>query len=416
MISNLFLESVENAVAESLKNNKTLVVYNNESTDDSDQWLNQWFHANDENVSLLQNAAVWLKLTKGSTQFQYFEQIFPNVVVPSVYLVFNGKINAILHGEPNDTLWDKLIQSLHVNLNTKPESKEEQKKPQPKQTSDRQESSETFREQVQETTQQVYHEEVLKERKAEREERDRILKLLEADKEERKAAQSHAIATEVEQMEVRDNIKDPKRLHTENCVLQIKLTNSETLTRSFKSNDMLNEVRTWVDVNRTDGDHPYVFHRSIPRMTFSESDEMKTLEQLELTPRSALILQPLNIANKNIKIAEAQQAGIFNRVYTGFSSWLGGAQQQQNDQTSMPYRPPEHVTEYGNSRSSSRFSSNNNNNSQIHREQSETNLNSRSVTPNVYQLVNSDAINDDKEKNTYNGNNVSLEKKDDDKK
>ena len=414
MIFNLFLESVENAVTESLKTNKTLVVYNNDTIDDPDKWLNQWFHANNENISLLQNAAVWLKLTKGSTQYQYFEQVFPNVVVPSVYLVFNGKINAILQGEPDETLWDKLIHSLHVNLNTKPESKEEQKNPQ-----DRQESSESFREQVQETTQQVYHEEVLKERKAEREERDRILKLLKADKEERKAAQSHTFATEAEPIEVRDNIKDPKRLHTENCVLQIKLTNSETLTRSFKSNDILNEVRTWVDVNRTDGDHPYVFHRSIPRMTFSESDEMKTLEQLELTPRSALILQPLNIASKNVKIAEVQQAGLFNRVYTGFSSWLGGPQQPQNDETSMPYRPPEHLAEYGNSRSSSRFSSNNNNNnnnSQVHREQSETNLNSRSVTPNVYQLVNSDDINDDKEKNTYNGNNVSLEKNDDEKK
>lgn len=416
MISNLFLESVENAVTESLKSNKTLVVYNNDTADISDQWLNQWFHVNDENVSLLQNAAVWLKLTKGSTQFQYFEQVFPNVVVPSVYLVFNGKINAILQGEPNETLWDKLIQSLHVNLNTKPsEPKEEQKKPQGKPTTVKPDSSETFKEQVQETTQQVYHDEVLKERKAEREERDRILKLLEADKEERRAAQSNTYVTEAEPVEVRDNIKDLKRLHTENCVLQIKLTNSETLTRSFKSDDILNEVRTWVDVNRTDGDHPYVFHRSIPRMTFSESDEMKTLEQLELAPRSALILQPLNIANKNVKIAQVQQPGLFNRVYTGFSSWLGGAQQSQNEETSMPYRPSEYQSEYNNSRSSSRFASNNDNNSQVNREQSETNLNSRSVTPNVYQLVNSDDMNDDQENNTYNGNNISLEKNDDDK-
>ena len=264
MISNLFLESVENAVTESLKSNKTLVVYNNDTAHESDQWLNQWFHANDENVSLLQNAAVWLKLTKDSTQFQYFEQVFPNVVVPSVYLVFNGKINAILQGEPNDGLWDKLIQSLHVNLNTKPEPKGEQKNAQGKTTNYKPDSAETFREQVQETTQQVYHDEVLRERKAEKEERDRILKLLEADKEERRAAQSTTYVTEAEPVEVRDNIKDPKRLHTKNCVLQIKLTNSETLTRSFKSDDILNEVRTWVDVNRTDGDHPYVFHRSIP--------------------------------------------------------------------------------------------------------------------------------------------------------
>ncbi|CAB4253271.1 similar to Saccharomyces cerevisiae YJL048C UBX6 UBX (ubiquitin regulatory X) domain-containing protein that interacts with Cdc48p [Maudiozyma barnettii] len=403
MISNLFLDSVEEAVSESLKSNRTLVVYNSNQSDD---WLNKWFQADDSNVSHLKGAAVWLKLVKGTAQFQYFEQVFPNVVVPSVYLVLNGKIKTILQGDATHIMWGLLLQSLGIVAGSIPNH--EEPKPEVKKK-----PSETFRESVQEISQQVYHDEVVKERKADREERERILKLLEADKEERKAAETHSQVMDSEPVEVRDNIKDRTRLHTANCTLQIRLTNSETLTRTFKSNDILNEVRTWVDVNRTDGDHPYAFHRNIPRMTFSDSDEMKTLEELELTPRSALILKPLDIVDKNIKIAEAQQAGLLNKVYSGFSSWWGSAQQQQQQNmqvSSTPYSRPEHNDSQ---QSSSRIVPQSD--SQINREQSETNIQSRSVTPNVYQLINSDDVNDDQEKNTYNGNNISLEKNDDDK-
>ncbi|SMN20180.1 similar to Saccharomyces cerevisiae YJL048C UBX6 UBX (ubiquitin regulatory X) domain-containing protein that interacts with Cdc48p [Maudiozyma saulgeensis] len=402
MVSNLFLDSVEGAVTESLKTNRILVVYN---SDKSDDWLNQWFQVDENNVTHLKGAAVWLKLVKGTPQFQYFEQVFPNVVVPSVYLVFNGKIKTILQGDTTHSMWGQLLHSLGVVPESVPHNKPKPEVP-----------SGTFRESVQETTQQVYHDEVVKERRADKEERERILRLLEADKEERKAAEGHSQDLNTEPIEVRDNIKDRRRLHTANCTLQIRLTNSETLTRTFKSDDILNEVRTWVDVNRTDGDHPYAFHRNIPRMTFSESDEMKTLEQLELTPRSALILQPLNITDRNIKIAEAQQAGLLNKVYSGFSSWWGTSpsEQQHFQASSSPYLPSEHRTELNHhQQSSSKIIAASD--PQINREQSDTNINSRSVTPNVYQLVNSDDLNDDHEKNTYNGNNVSLEKNDDDK-
>ena len=71
------------------------------------------------------------------------------------------------------------------------------------------------------------------------------------------------------------------------------MTDGKTLKHEFNSSETLNDVRKWVDLNRTDGDCPYSFHRGIPRVTFKDSDELKTLETLELTPRSALLLKPL---------------------------------------------------------------------------------------------------------------------------
>lgn len=390
MISNLFLESVETAVAESLQTNKILVVYNTEGTDN---WLNAWFQIEKKAFSQLKEAAVWLKLLKGSTQFNYFEQIFPNVVVPSIYFVLNGQIKSTIQGEPTDNHWNDLLNTLQLNgkIETpiKSSSNVEKEKIPAKKSNDK-----PFKEQVQETSQEIYHDKVLKERKADKEERERILKLLQADKEERNATKQQGPTLDAKSVEVRDNIKDRSRLHTEKCTLQIRLTNSETLTRTFISKDTLNDVRTWVDINRTDGDHPYAFHRNIPRFTFTESDEMKTLEELELTPRSALILKPLENTIKRLNVTDIQQPGLLGKVYTGFSSWWGGEPQQQD---SIPRE----------------FSANSNESFPQRREPSETNLTSRSVTPNVYQLVNADDLDDSQEKSTYNGNNIKLEKKKD---
>lgn len=408
MVSTIFQESVEEAVAQSLKANKVLAVYINSG---NDEWLNKWFRLSDNNQKVLTDVAVWLQLLKGSPQCDYFEQIFPDVVVPSVYLVVNGQIKSVIQGEPSVWLWKQLTEALEITMSVDqaPETVATDSQPQ-SETTIKKPKNETFKEQVQETSQQVYHDEVVKERKAEVEERKRILKLLEADKEERRAMETRESQMSTEPVEVHDNIKNRSILHTENCTLQIRLTNSETLTRKFKSTDTLNEVRTWVDVNRTDGDHPYAFHRNIPRMTFSESDEMKTLETLDLTPRSALTLQPLDTTTRPMNIAEMQQPGLLNKVYTGFSSWWGGETQQ-----AMQMRPTQNASNEYHMPAATR-NTRLENTQNVDREQSETNIASRSVTPNVFQLVNSDDIErDDKEKDTYNGNNISLEKNKDDK-
>ena len=408
MVSTIFQESVEEAVAQSLKANKVLAVYINSG---NDEWLNKWFRLSDNNQKVLTDVAVWLQLLKGSPQCDYFEQIFPDVVVPSVYLVVNGQIKSVIQGEPSVWLWKQLTEALEITMSVDqaPDTVATDSQPQ-SETTIKKPKNETFKEQVQETSQQVYHDEVVKERKAEVEERKRILKLLEADKEERRAMETRESQMSTEPVEVHDNIKNRSILHTENCTLQIRLTNSETLTRKFKSTDTLNEVRTWVDVNRTDGDHPYAFHRNIPRMTFSESDEMKTLETLDLTPRSALTLQPLDTTTKPMNIAEMQQPGLLNKVYTGFSSWWGGETQQ-----AMQMRPTQNASNEYHMPAATR-NTRLENTQNVDREQSETNIASRSVTPNVFQLVNSDDIErDDKEKDTYNGNNISLEKNKDDK-
>lgn len=216
-------------------------------------------------------------------------------------------------------------------------------------------------------------------------------------------------------------------------MLQIRMTDGKTLKNEFGSSETLNDVRKWVDLNRTDGNGPYSFHRSIPRVTFKDSDELKTLEALELTPRSALLLKPLDTPHSKLKVTEMEGPGILGRLYKGFSTWWGGNEysvstsqhegssglnhsetRSSSLRTAPPdrfqqenFREPVQSSTYASpllTPSGTRFPS-------------ETNLTtSRSVSPNVFQFVNNDRQDDPEDPTTFNGNNVHLEKKKDEDK
>ncbi|EGW34897.1 uncharacterized protein SPAPADRAFT_58023 [Spathaspora passalidarum NRRL Y-27907] len=103
-----------------------------------------------------------------------------------------------------------------------------------------------------------------------------------------------------------------KPIHTDEgmCMLSIKLFDGSSIKQEFKSEDTLHDVRTWLDLEvgiipsnetmpafaKSSYPHPvnYAFHRPVlPRITYSEEQESQSLLELELTPRSALILKPI---------------------------------------------------------------------------------------------------------------------------
>ncbi|QLQ78455.1 hypothetical protein HG537_0A07020 [Torulaspora globosa] len=220
--------------------------------------------------------------------------------------------------------------------------------------------------------------------------------------------------------------------------------------KKFDSKVKLNDVRRWVDENRTDADCPYAFHRNIPRITFSESDELKTLEVLDLSPRSALILKPLENAHRRLNVAEAKGPGLLGKVFNGLSSWWAASGRMQNEryqsadrdencdavdnQGKPTQRFPDTISENNQpldsvassstireeavtaSPHSSRINSPLYSASDFHTKHnpSELSLPSRCVTPNVHQFVN--AEDEDNDRFAYNGNNIKLEKKKDDDK
>lgn len=422
MVNQLFMSSVEESVSNSMKDGKILVVYNSKGDDD---WLNSWFQSGYEEQ--LRKRAVWLKLVRGTEQFQYFEQIFPSVEVPSFYLISNGQILSTIQGADDGSHWEDLTEKLNIDTSLRDSSRA---------------SGRTLKEQVADTARQRYAEQLAKEKKSAKEERERILRLVKADRVERRALHdSSAPPPALQSEEIHDNIKNTQRLHTKTCTLLIKLTNGENITKEFDSRRTLNDVRKWVDKNRTDGDGPYAFHRNIPRVTFADSDELRTLEALELLPRSVLIIKPLENAYRSLNVAEAKGPGLLGKVYHGISTWWAG--NNGSRETSAPTAREgdskdqrSHLQERGSinaellagavsapaladevingSPHSSRIDSPVYSAHEYHlrHDPSELSLPSRCVTPNVYHFVN--AEDEDKDHSTYNGNTLNLEKKKDD--
>ncbi|CAI4059363.1 hypothetical protein N7582_001352 [Saccharomyces uvarum] len=433
MLEALFRDSVEEAVNDSIKQGVAMAVY---STTRDDRWLESWFKEDEVALDVLAEHSIWLKLVKDSEQFKLFEQVFPNVVLPSVYLIRAGKIELIIQGE-DDRHFERLLACLGIKDKKASEAlpNEVSTSPVKKASSSNKASKKNARERIAETTLEIQRREQLKQKRLAEEERERIIKLVRADRAERRALDEthHRTLDDAKPLDVHDNIKDVQKLHSSTCMLQIRMTDGKTLKNEFGSSETLNDVRKWVDLNRTDGNGPYSFHRSIPRVTFKDSDELKTLEALELTPRSALLLKPLDTPHSKLKVTEMEGPGILGRLYKGFSTWWGGNEysvstsqhegssglnhsetRSSSLRTAPPdrfqqenFREPVQSSTYASpllTPSGTRFPS-------------ETNLTtSRSVSPNVFQFVNNDRQDDPEDPTTFNGNNVHLEKKKDEDK
>lgn len=322
ILDNLFFASVTDAVELSISSKKPLVVYST-SAPDNNTWIHTWF--NEDSALRFKEYAIWLKLIQGTDQFNYFKQIFSSVTVPSVFVVKNGQLSHSLTGEQNiSNHWEALssvleFPILHDSANI--DAKHVQKIP-----------IKSEKEELENITQKIEKEEMVKQQRLAQEEKERILSLVASDREERKKRNSAEIGVkEIGNKEVFDNIKDTSILHTKTCTLLIKLTNSTSLRNTFDSKTTLNEVRKWVDMHRTDGDVPYSFHRNIPRLTFLESDELKTLETLSLTPRSVLILKPLENFYSKINVTDIQSSGILGGAMRGLSNWWKGNDVERNN-------------------------------------------------------------------------------------
>lgn len=62
--------------------------------------------------------------------------------------------------------------------------------------------------------------------------------------------------------------------------LQIRLTNSTTLKRTFGAKEPLSSVRLYVELNRNDGQGPFSLMIPFPRKVFDEEDYEKPLDVL----------------------------------------------------------------------------------------------------------------------------------------
>ncbi|KAI9849186.1 MAG: hypothetical protein M1838_000263 [Thelocarpon superellum] len=134
-----------------------------------------------------------------------------------------------------------------------------------------------------------------------RNERERILRLVEHDRRERKEREDRrkgVLATN-EGREVAPKAAGTKHAPSEarECALQVRLLDGTTIRSRFPSTQTLREdVRQWVDENRRGDDTPYNFKQilaPLPNRMLSISEEEESLHSLGLTPNATLVLSPI---------------------------------------------------------------------------------------------------------------------------
>lgn len=136
-------------------------------------------------------------------------------------------------------------------------------------------------------------------RKREKEEdklaRQRVIAQIEADKLARKAKakggapEGNAAPSTPPSTDSAPVSKTPSKDYSQ-TKLQIRLTDGTSLVQSFGVKEQLAAVRLYVEMNRKDGQHPFMMMTSFPRKVFGEEDLEKPLDVLGLVPSAVLIL------------------------------------------------------------------------------------------------------------------------------
>ncbi|KAI0390666.1 hypothetical protein F5Y17DRAFT_443689 [Xylariaceae sp. FL0594] len=169
------------------------------------------------------------------------------------------------------------------------------------------------------------------------EERKRILQRIENDKrarrereaEERRARELLSGSTNdtgAASSSPTASIPLPRRLpqagQANQCSLQVRLLDGSTIRNRFPSDKTLaQDVRKWIDEDRTDGDAPYSFRvvlTPLPNKVIQPQEELQSLLSLGLTPSATLVLIPVRHS-----VAYARGGGVLTPVIGMFSTLYG---------------------------------------------------------------------------------------------
>lgn len=150
-----------------------------------------------------------------------------------------------------------------------------------------------------------------------RQERERIMRQIEADKADRREREERRRALSRAEAAVKASSSDganglvDRQLSSEearrqastqpssskDCAVQVRLLDGSTIRSRFPSDHTLRtHVRAWVDGQRSDGDVPYTFKQILapkPNRAITISEEEESLQSLGLTPSATLVMVPV---------------------------------------------------------------------------------------------------------------------------
>lgn len=365
-----FQISVQAAVRASMLANKPLFVFLEGEREASWAFAERLLYDGAAITSKLQHF-VCLRLVHHTAEFGYFQQIFPNLQLPSFYIVSQGKLLDVITEDTPKVQFEQRLDALSgketnseetpvgpgvedavfggpgaslsadSSVNATPSGAPISSSPGP---SSHQQSAESSglrstpksapSSKDHDKSVRQHKEKVAAQKREEVAEKQRIRALLDADRRERDSQKRPC-----QELELINTPTPSKSASSTSCSLVIRLFDGRSMKGQFLGSQTLNDVRSWLD-GETDGriipdagssipsfataSHPqpthYVFHSpALPRTTFTDAQEFQPLSELRLTPRSVLILKPIY---DDMHTSSSYPNG---RTPTSMLSWLGSS-------------------------------------------------------------------------------------------
>ncbi|MCJ1396783.1 hypothetical protein MMC18_009675 [Xylographa bjoerkii] len=382
---------LQDGIALALEQRKVVVCFVTGANEQSTLWEHEYLK--DEEVYIrhqLKASAVVLRLEQGSQEAGYLTAFYSITTFPAVVVINNGQQIADIHGDhPLDSFKERLLSALNTavlkdsislsysatgtqafdaateagpaverrefqqpvdlavqnlleerrqRLEFDQRHKDMAEKAQrlAKQEAKRVEAEAAAPDSAR-AKQASYAQQQRKKQQEIRQERERILRVIENDKVERKHKEdlrkalveaekrgddgaeglvAHQPASEIRQLRPRTS---------PDCALQIRLFDGTTIRSRFHPDlSIRGNVRKWIDEQRTDGDTPYTFRQVLaprPNQNISISEEEQSLQSLGLTPSATLIMVPV----QGYTTAYAADSGYLSKGLTAgyiVASWI----------------------------------------------------------------------------------------------
>ncbi|TID21893.1 hypothetical protein CANINC_003377 [Pichia inconspicua] len=333
--------------------NRPLMILIKDDDNSADKWINELLIDNNNlqatSKKILLEKFVRLQLIKGSQEFQNFLAMMPmfeHAETPCILIVCKGQVvDLIPKGADPSEIEQKIIKvegNLQSNTNSTALTQEEisgitttvlsetgrssyqSQTPPPnyytsspgpensfKDTNEEEKTNNnsynrTLKEESNDMAARIYQENLAKQRRQAKEDRQRILRLMELDRLEKKKATLRLENVD----EVHENLHNNNILNSVDYTLQLKLLDGSTIRRQFLATAKLAEVRnhileTYQDYHSV----KFYFFKPIERVTYGDADENKTLHDLNLN-MTTLILKPIEHEPESVIATEYPKSNI----------------------------------------------------------------------------------------------------------
>lgn len=360
---------INSGISKALAESKLVACFVTNGNEESKLWEDD-FLRDSELSSYLQERTVLLRLSAGSEEANYLAAIFPIPKAPTLVAIWNGELKEYLsagiskddflvrfkkalestssqrnvendrtvspngtqalqnpeqrttegqssgvlptHNSNNGTM--SASQSDYNNATGQPSTSSHPRDPKGKLPEDSK-AAENHSKQSSQAAETVSYAAIQKKRQQEaREERARILALVESDKARRRndAGRKPSRSDHDTEQSVASGDKNTSIPTTaskaQDCALQIRLFDGSSIRSRFPSTSTISgDVRKWVDSQQKD-DAPYIFKQvctPLPNKTLSMTDESQHLASLGLSPSATLIIVPVQTYTSAYEVTES---------------------------------------------------------------------------------------------------------------